>query len=142
MIESMRRLIQEQRFCVLATCRDNRPHCSLMAYAARPDGAELYLVTHADTRKFNNLQVNPLVSLLIDTRGAGSEADPGRALTLSGRLAPAPAAGEAADIQARFLQRHPAMAGFVQDPRARWLVIRVESLQLLEGPLEAHHVTL
>jgi nitroimidazol reductase NimA-like FMN-containing flavoprotein (pyridoxamine 5'-phosphate oxidase superfamily) len=142
MLHQMQHMIQEQRHCVLATSRDNRPHCSLMAYAASPDSSEIYLITHLDTRKYANLQVNPAVSLLIDSRGDDASTDPRRALTITGRLAPAPDATAEARIRHRFLQRHPDMAAFVQDPRARWLCIRVTTLQLLNGPSEAHHVSI
>jgi nitroimidazol reductase NimA-like FMN-containing flavoprotein (pyridoxamine 5'-phosphate oxidase superfamily) len=142
MLHQMRHMIQDQRFCVLATAGDNRPHCSLMAYAASPDGLEIYLVTHQGTRKYANLQANPAVSLLIDTRSDHPGMDGLRALTITGRLAPAPDAGAEAHIRRRFLQRHPGMAAFARDPHARWLCIRVTALQLLNGPSEAHHVVI
>ena len=68
MLERMKAVVREKDICVLATVSGDKPHCSLMAYAADDDCREIYMVTHRKTNKYKNLKENPAVSLLIDTR--------------------------------------------------------------------------
>ncbi|ODV95364.1 hypothetical protein PACTADRAFT_58092 [Pachysolen tannophilus NRRL Y-2460] len=71
-------LLQTERFVHLATCKDNIPHVSLMNYTYLPPN-ELYgglsstiknepyliLTTPTNTKKFENIKSNKIVSLLI-----------------------------------------------------------------------------
>jgi nitroimidazol reductase NimA-like FMN-containing flavoprotein (pyridoxamine 5'-phosphate oxidase superfamily) len=68
MLEEMKALAKEKNSCVLATIVDSKPYCSLMAYATNRSCTKIYMVTHRQTQKFQNLVANPAVSLLIDTR--------------------------------------------------------------------------
>ncbi len=68
MLEKMKHFVRKKNICVLATVSDHKPYCSLMAYITDATCEEIYMVTHKNTTKFNNLQNNPLVSLLIDSR--------------------------------------------------------------------------
>lgn len=45
MLETMKALVKEKDMCVLATVSDNKPHCSLMAYASNKTGLEIYMAT-------------------------------------------------------------------------------------------------
>ena len=88
MIDKMKTMAKEQDICVLATVSGDKPHCSLMAYVTDDDCSEIYMVTLRETRKFQNLQENPCVSLLIDTREghAGAQRPKAKALTVSGQF--------------------------------------------------------
>ena len=68
MLEKMKNFIKNKNICVLSTVSDNKPYCSLMAYISDASCEEIYMVTHKNTTKFRNLQKNPSVSLLIDSR--------------------------------------------------------------------------
>jgi hypothetical protein len=46
MLSEMKQLVREKNICVLATIADGKPYCSLMAYAANPEGAKIYMATH------------------------------------------------------------------------------------------------
>jgi nitroimidazol reductase NimA-like FMN-containing flavoprotein (pyridoxamine 5'-phosphate oxidase superfamily) len=86
--QKIRTLIREQFTCVLATASENRPHCSLMAYATNSSCDEIYLMTLSESRKYKNMCENPAVSLLIDTRRDRLKSDyiGTMALTVSGRF--------------------------------------------------------
>ena len=83
MIDKMKALLRQKSSCVLATTDGATPHCSLMAYITLESASRLYLVTPRNTRKFRNINRNPNVSLLIDTRGEQDRAKT-KALTLTG----------------------------------------------------------
>ena len=68
MLKEMKALAKEKNICVLATVADGKPYCSLMAYVTDENCKKIYMVTHKNTNKYENLMGNPSVSLLIDTR--------------------------------------------------------------------------
>jgi nitroimidazol reductase NimA-like FMN-containing flavoprotein (pyridoxamine 5'-phosphate oxidase superfamily) len=144
MLEQMKTLIKERDMCVLATCSQGRPHCSLMAYVAEEDGETVYMATRRDTTKYSYLRENPLVSLLIDTRREQGAA-PRReihALTVDGRFEAVEDADERQRLLERIAVRHPHLEKLALHPDADVLRIRVESFLLLQGPMEAHHETI
>jgi nitroimidazol reductase NimA-like FMN-containing flavoprotein (pyridoxamine 5'-phosphate oxidase superfamily) len=140
MLETMKALIREKDLCVLATAIDNRPHCSLMAYAADDQCREIYMVTRRDSTKYRNLMGNPMVSLLIDTREEDlpERRSRARALTVSGRFRPVEDADKREAVRERLLERHPHLHEFAHHPDAELLCVRLESFLLLDGIADAH----
>lgn len=140
MIEEMKRLLRENRLCVLATASEGRPHCSLMAYATDDDCREIYMVTLKDTRKYRNLKENPWVSLLVDTRLSDAEtmAGGGKALTVAGVFQEVSDPEERARVISRFIKVNPHMEDFAKQLDAAPVVIRARSFLLLAGPVESY----
>ncbi|MBU2552202.1 MAG: pyridoxamine 5'-phosphate oxidase family protein [Proteobacteria bacterium] len=138
MIEQMTRFLQANDIGVLATCLDDEPHCSLMAYTAAPDGRTLYLISLRSTRKYRNLIRNDRVSLLVDDRAA-SGPDRGRvqALTVYGRCRPVEDRTEADQARRRITERHPHLVSLANAPDACVLAVRITALLLLDGPDQA-----
>jgi nitroimidazol reductase NimA-like FMN-containing flavoprotein (pyridoxamine 5'-phosphate oxidase superfamily) len=133
-------LIRANDICVLATVSGRDPHCSLMSYVTDPDCREIYMVTQRSTKKYRNLKENPSVSLLIDSR---TEDGKGRtkALTVTGSVQGAGDEDRAAAIRERLLARHPHLQAFIADRDAEILVVKIRSLQLLDGVTDAHYET-
>ncbi|HPQ07447.1 MAG TPA: pyridoxamine 5'-phosphate oxidase family protein [Syntrophales bacterium] len=131
MEEKIRRLVDENDLCVLATAEKGEPHCSLMSYAASEDGREIYLATDRNTKKFKNIESNPRVSLLIDSRRAeGGEV---AALTVFGLCKEVKDEGEARRIAALLAERHPRLRALLAREGTAVMRVEVESFQLLEG---------
>ena len=141
MLEKMIALLKANDMCVLATCRDHKPHCSLMAYVTAEDGLTVYLATRQDTTKFGNLSENPRVSLLVDTRLAWA-ADRSRiqSLTVEGLYVPEENPVEEARLRRLLRDRHPHIAGLLDHPLSALIPVRVLSFLLLDGPEKASHV--
>lgn len=137
MREQMTAMVKENDSCVLATASENRPHCSLMAYVADDTGEKLYMATPADSRKFTNLEKNPAVSLLIDTR-ARPEEEKTRALTVSGTCIRVKDPKERAAAAEKLLAVHPRLAELLDDPGVEILCVTVSSFLLLNGVSDAH----
>jgi nitroimidazol reductase NimA-like FMN-containing flavoprotein (pyridoxamine 5'-phosphate oxidase superfamily) len=135
MNQKISRLIRDNEVCVLATVSGAMPHCSLMSYAATEDGREIYMVTHKNTKKFKNMDENPGVSILIDSRESdrGEKRHTAKALTVTGIYEKVKDELQAEQIRRRLLDRHPHLKDFIGDPQARLIVVRVKAFQLLEG---------
>jgi len=136
MIETVKRMIRDQRFCVLATEGSGAPHCSLMSFAVKTPELDLVMVTPKASRKWSNILLNPRVSLLLDDRAGAAEKDAGgtKALTLTGRAEPV----EPGDLESKakdlLVSVHPELADFLSDPGSVVFLVRPESYQLLMGP--------
>ena len=139
--ERIRTVIQEQSTCVLATASENRPHCSLMAYATNSSCDEIYLMTLKDSRKYQNMCENPAVSLLIDNRQYILESDHTEtmALTVSGRFDRIIEDTERERIGKELSRKHPGLKDFFLNPKGEPVKIIIESYLLLEGPTKAHY---
>jgi nitroimidazol reductase NimA-like FMN-containing flavoprotein (pyridoxamine 5'-phosphate oxidase superfamily) len=140
MLEEMKALTKQKDICVLATVSGGNPHCSLMAYATNDDCREIYMVTQKGTRKYNNLIENPLVSLLIDTREEQAASRPlqAKALTVAGLFQEINDEGKKRLARARLLERHPHLAGFIDQTDTELLCIKVTSFLLLNGLKEEY----
>ncbi len=135
MIKAMKALLKEKDICALATSSKNGPHCSLMVYATDDTCSEIYMVTRRDTSKYRNLQENPSVSVLIDTREEhrGSRRSEAKAMTVEGVFEKIADSREEADARSRLLKRHPQLDTFFRHPEAEVLRIRIGSFLLLDG---------
>ena len=140
MLEKMKALVKQKDICVLATASQNKPHCSLMAYAADDEGLEIYMVTNRNTKKYTNLAQNPAVSLLIDTRDEirNSGRLRAEALTVEGEFQPIEDAGKEALVRDRIRARHPHLEEFISEPHSAVFSIRITSFLLLRGPTDAY----
>ena len=140
MLKEMKALAKQKDMCVLATVSSGNPHCSLMAYATDDDCREIYMVTQKGTKKYKNLIKNPSVSLLIDTREerTGSRLPQAKALTIAGLFQKIDDEDKKRLARAILLERHPSLAGFIDQADAELFCIRTTSFLLLNGLTEAH----
>jgi general stress protein 26 len=138
MLQKMKAFLKERDLCVLATCADGKPHCSLMAYITDEAAETVYMTTLRDTQKFKNVSENPQVSLLVDDRGGEGRRGETQALTVSGTFCPMEELVAREAILARMAQKHGHLDRLLQHPEVEVLRIRLESFLLLQGALEAH----
>jgi len=140
MLEEMKALARQKDLCVLATVSGGNPHCSLMAYATDDDCREIYMVTQKGTKKYKNLISNPSVSLLIDTRVEQDVSRPlqAKALTIAGMFQEIDDKRKKKLIRTRLLERHPYLAGFIDQTDTELICIKATSFLVLNGLQEAH----
>lgn len=141
MLEKMIALLKANDMGVLATCGDQKPHCSLMAYITEEDGLIIYMATRQDTTKFRNIQKNPCVSLLVDSRLQNAP-DRSRiqALTVEGLYTPLRETTKEQDVRRLLRRRHPQISGLLDHPLSAVVPVKVLSFLLLDGPEKASHV--
>lgn len=132
MIERMKQMIKDEKYCVLATALNNKPHCSLMAYTVDKECKSLYMVTSKDSDKYRNLQTNDSVSLLIDTR-ASKKGESAKALTVTGRFSQIENEETLSLVKKNLIDRHPELAVFLNDKSSCVFSIKIESFLLLDG---------
>ncbi|SMC20245.1 Pyridoxamine 5'-phosphate oxidase [Desulfacinum hydrothermale DSM 13146] len=144
MVERMKAILRSQNLCVLATCHDNKPHCSLMAYVTDSKVRTVYMATREDTTKYLNLMENREVSLLVDTRAEADTQDPStlRALTVYGHYQPLTDPERERVIGERLEEKHPHLATLVRHPKCVIVPIRIVAFLLLEGVETAHYEVL
>ncbi|MCF8104410.1 MAG: pyridoxamine 5'-phosphate oxidase family protein [Desulfohalobiaceae bacterium] len=133
MQEEIKSLLRDSRHCVLATAADNQPYCSLMVYTVNADCTRIFMCTRRDTRKYRNLEENPCVSLLIDSR---DQPQP-RALTVEGVFEPFAGDPEKQQIREKMITKHPELRTLLDSPDAELICIRVQSVLFLNGLTDA-----
>jgi nitroimidazol reductase NimA-like FMN-containing flavoprotein (pyridoxamine 5'-phosphate oxidase superfamily) len=141
MLEKMKALVRKKNICVLATVSGDKPYCSLMAYITDAACDEIYMVTHRNTTKFNNLQKNPSVSLLIDSRETQPRSN-AQALTIDGVFIPLIDENKKQKIRDRMMESFPHMKDFIHHPESELIRIKINSFLLLDGLTESHFVSL
>ena len=140
MLEIMKKLAKEKDICVLATASGGTPYCSLMAYSTDEECREIYMVTYRDSRKYKNLNENPSVSLLIDTREehSGPHRSEAKAMTIAGTCLKIEDPQKEAVVREKLLEKHPHLKPFIEGSEGEILCIRIASFLLLDGLTEAH----
>lgn len=141
MLEKMKNFIKNKNICVLSTVSDNKPYCSLMAYITDASCEEIYMVTHKNTTKFSNLQKNPSVSLLIDSRETQPRSN-AKALTIDGMFTPLIDENQKKAIRNQMLASFPYMKDFIHHPDSELIRIKIKSFLLLNSLTESHFASL
>ena len=136
MLKEMKALAREKNICVLATITDSKPYCSLMAYVTDKTCTEMYMVTHKQSKKYQNLIVNPAVSMLIDTRDT-SPRSAARAMTVEGVFQEIKNPTKEKEVRRKLLSAHPHLNEFMQHPDAQVFQIKIKSFLLLNGLTQA-----
>jgi len=140
-LKEMKALAKEKNICVLATVADGKPYCSLMAYVTDENCKKIYMVTHKNTNKYENLMGNPSVSLLIDTRDI-SPRSKAKALTIEDVYTAIESEEKRKKVRAKLLSVHPHLAEFIKHSEAEILCVKIRSFLLLNGFQEAHFQSL
>lgn len=121
------RLLETQKYAVLATDNHGQPYTSLMAFSVTEDLQSFILMTERGRLKYENLMANPRVAIMIDNReNLGSDLLEAVAVTAQGLAEEI--TGDARDEwRALCLARHPALQGFADSPGCALIRINVTS---------------
>ena len=141
MIEQIKQLVKDEKFCVLATISNSNPYCSLMAYISEEDCKKIYMATLRNTVKYRNLIENPMVSLLIDTRTKAFEdhINEMKALTIIGQFAEVSKRSRRMEVHDMLLQRHPYLDVFLDHPESSLFSVEIHSFLLLNGFTDSYY---
>lgn len=120
-------LLQRLKHCVLGTTSGTRPHCSLMAYIFDQEQEEVYMLARTTSKKYQNIQQVPYVSLLFDTRELMECNDNGKveAFTVVGESLPV-YEEDAPTIRQRLVAADQRLAKLAQDPDCAVLRVKVK----------------
>jgi nitroimidazol reductase NimA-like FMN-containing flavoprotein (pyridoxamine 5'-phosphate oxidase superfamily) len=128
---AIRSLLASQKLGVLATNQEGHPYTSLVGFAFSEDLRQLFFATKKASRKFANLQTDPRVSLLVDSRSENSEN--------FGEIAAVSVFGTAREVTglerqklvAAYLDQHPELQEFAQSPNCVLVRIKVRRYALV-----------
>ncbi|WP_372714298.1 pyridoxamine 5'-phosphate oxidase family protein [Ilyobacter sp.] len=115
-IKELKKLISKvssrQLFAVLATSYENQPYTSLVAFALTEDLKKLIFITPRDTRKFQYLSENNMVSLMIEN-SENQKVDITQAvgITITGKSRDS-SGEEKEKLLKTFISKHPQMEEF------------------------------
>ncbi len=124
-LNDIRQLLATQSLGVLATRSADYPYTTLVGFAAAADLHSLFFATIRDTRKFQNIQGNPHVSMLIDNRSNQvQDFKDASALTVLGTAQPEKSPHKSRN-EALFLDKHPYLRDFLQDPNCVFMRLEV-----------------
>jgi nitroimidazol reductase NimA-like FMN-containing flavoprotein (pyridoxamine 5'-phosphate oxidase superfamily) len=141
-LEEIGELLHQQPLAVLATRGEKYPYCTLVGFAASDDLKTLFFATIRDTRKFQNIQRHPQVSMLIDSRANTSrDFKDAQALTVLGeaRLEESP---ERPEYVRQYLEKHPYLKEFVNNPNCGFMRLDVHKYILVSRFQEVLEVTM
>jgi nitroimidazol reductase NimA-like FMN-containing flavoprotein (pyridoxamine 5'-phosphate oxidase superfamily) len=142
MLNRIKAILGENSLCVLATCSENRPHCSLMAYLYDIRENILYMMTLRTTQKYRNIRQNPWVSVMVDTRSHDCGRDNIQALTVSGYCSLLVGAPIRSDIISRMVDRHPHLLELSNHADLEVLIIHSTAFLLMDGAMKSHYFLL
>jgi heme iron utilization protein len=134
-------LFSSQSLAVLATYGSGQTYGSLVAFAATDGLKSLLFATTRDTRKFDNLTLNPMVALVMDNR-ANQETDFHRAIAVTATGSVKEAGASEKDLLLKlYLSRHPYLRDFVTSPTCALLKVDVDTYYIVsdfQNVLELH----
>lgn len=135
-------LTESQLFAVLSSIgADGSPYCNIVGFLLTEDLSKLVFATPRDTRKFINIQRDPRVSILIDSRSnQETDFEKASAVTITG-TAKEVIGNERDRYSEKYLSKNPKLADFVQSNGCAlilvetckfWYVNRFQKVQILE----------
>ena len=131
--EAIRQLLQEEQFAALSTTKSNQPYVNLVAFAEVRDLTAIVFCTPQQTRKYQNLQHNPQVALLVEnSRNQAADLTQAMALTIIGDAVLTKAVDEVT-LADNFLQKHPHMKEFLFEASTALVRVRVEKYVLVKN---------
>ena len=130
-LDTLKKLLEEQRLAVVATEARGGPYTSLVAFAASADLRQIVFVTTRSTTKYRNLSAQPHVSLLIDSRTHSVEDfSTGVAVTALGKATEVEGK-QREDLIDAFLRKHPHLDTFTRSPSTATCCVDIDTYYLV-----------
>jgi general stress protein 26 len=130
--EKLKKLIESQKYGVLATNKDNTPYTNIIAYSSSEGLGNIYFATKKETTKFLNLLNNPCVSILIDDR-KNLSSDLRNAQAVSAEAEVKEINKEKEELKEYFLKKHPELGGFLNEPDCQLLELEVKKYYYVDN---------
>jgi nitroimidazol reductase NimA-like FMN-containing flavoprotein (pyridoxamine 5'-phosphate oxidase superfamily) len=129
--EAAKRLFAKQRLACLATSKSEKPHTSLVAFAATADLKAILFATTKSSRKYAYLKANERVSMLVDNRtNRITDFKEGTAITVIGRAKELDAHGKNIHLKL-YIEQHPYMEEFVESKDSSLFMVEVETYRVV-----------
>ncbi|TGC06938.1 pyridoxamine 5'-phosphate oxidase family protein [Methanolobus halotolerans] len=125
LVESLKSLLKEQKFAVLASIHEDVPYTNLVGFAATEDLKYIFFVTSVATRKYSYLITSQKASMMIDNR-SNNESDfkDAMAVNATGKVMEAE---KTDDIKNVYLAKNPYLHDFLLSPSSALMRMEVKS---------------
>ena len=130
--DKLKKLIESQKYGVLATNKDKTPYTNIIAYSSSEGLGNIYFATKKETTKFLNLLNNPCVSLLIDDR-KNLTSDLKNAKAVSAEAEVKKINKDIEELKEFFLKKHPELGGFLNEPDCQLLELEVKKYYYVDN---------
>ena len=117
--------MEEQKYAVIATNKDNIPYTNIVAFANSEGLGNIFFATRKDSTKFFNLLNNPCVSILIDNR-KNLSSDIRNAKAVSAEAVAKDVKKNREELKKILLKKHPELAGFLNEPNCELFELEVK----------------
>ena len=129
--DKVKRILDSQLFAVLATSKDDEPHCCLVSFASLDGLKSLVFATMRNRLKYRNMAANPRVSLMIDDRkNAPDDVRRATTLTITGK-ADETQGDERRRCLKALLKRHRGLKEFVSSNDCAIMKVLVEKILIV-----------
>ena len=127
------RLFDSQNLAVLSTHSAGQPYASLVAFYADDDLRSLYFVTPRSTRKYENIESDARVALLVNnSTNQADDFHEAIAVTLLGTASDVPADQRPAILE-KYLARHPHLEEFARSPSCALVRVAVRTYVMVHN---------
>lgn len=121
------------RFGVLATEGDGKPHASFIAFTPIDDFEILIFATYRKTSKYNNLINNAKVAILFENRSTKSLSQPDITVLTAYGCAKEIDVSVSDLLQKEHLLKHPELESFILSTDCALFQVKVNSYQMVRG---------
>ncbi len=129
--DTIKRVLERNRYAVLSTQRNGQPHASLIAFTPLEGVKVLAFATYRDTLKFESMQADRRVAILIEDReGDANQSERRIVLTAVGEAINTPEADRQALIQTH-LRKHPDLGTFLSSPDCEFVRVAIHAYQVV-----------
>jgi general stress protein 26 len=134
----IQRILDANRFAVLATQRGGQPHTSLVAFTPVDGIRQLVFATYRSTRKFESLLESHQVALFIGGQVSKPHEACGRTLLTAHGTASVVPPDEKAHMSHQHKMRHPDLDALLSSPESALITVDVTAYQLVNDIEDVH----
>jgi len=121
----IKELLDQQKYAVIATQKDNVPYTNLVAFASTDGLGSIFFATRRDTTKFLNMLNNPCVSILIDNR-KNLPSDLKDAIAVSAEAIAKDVKKNKEKFKKMLKDKHPELTGFLNEPDCELFELEIQ----------------
>lgn len=133
LLDRIYNLLSDQSLAVLASQKNGQSYANLVSFAVSDNLKIILFATSRSTRKFSNIQDNPLVALLVDNR-SNSPADFKDALAVTAIGKAKEVNGvEKEDLSLMYLAKHPHLSEFISSPNQALMRVDISKYILVSN---------
>ncbi len=129
-MKTLKNLLKNQRFGVIATQGSTGPYTSLVAFINSHDLKKLVFATSKNTKKYDNIIQNSRMTMLIDNRG-NKPLDIKNAIAVTAFGSANEIKRNVEDLKMLYLKKHPYLSDFVNSKDTAFISLKVEKYLLV-----------